>query len=421
MKRLNLGRYAFCTCVVVALLAGCSGLQPPIGGPGAFPQGPALGPPHLVSQNKPSSYRAIYDFRKRHGADPAAGLIDVDGILYGTTPYGGATRPCGNYLCGTAFSLTKDGAEKVLHDFGKGTDGFNPRSGLIDVGGTLYGTTADGGANGHGTVFSLRTTGAEKVLYSFKGGSDGAHPLGALLNVGGTLYGTTSQGGAACNSSQGCGTVFSVSATGAETVIYRFKSSHRDGINPQAGLIDVNGTLYGTTVAGGYGYGTVFAIAADGAEHVLYRFDKYNRPYDGWAPDASLIDVNGALYGTTILGGVNGQGMIFSVSLTGKEHVLYNFVGGNDDGSNPYASLIDVNGTLYGTTAYGGPHDGTVFSISTGGKERVLHKFGSGDDGEEPKAGLVNVDGTLYGTTTLGGTHESPPGLGTAFALTLPH
>jgi uncharacterized repeat protein (TIGR03803 family) len=72
-----------------------------------------------------------------------------------------------------------------------------------------------------------------------------------------------------------------------------------------------------------------------------------------------------------------------------------------------------VNGTLYGTTQFGGAYDcheitcgaGTVFSITTDGTEKVLHSFGEGTDGNDPAAGLTDVSARLYGTTTSGGMY----------------
>ena len=72
--------------------------------------------------------------------------------------------------------------------------------------GTLYSTTGSGGAYGDGTVFLIEKDGTEITLYSFAGGSgDGAYPTGAVINVSGTLYGTTYQGGTYNN-----GTVYSL-------------------------------------------------------------------------------------------------------------------------------------------------------------------------------------------------------------------
>ena len=114
-------------------------------------------------------------------------------------------------------------------------------------------------------------TGAEKVIYTFQGGSDGAVPYAGLIDVNGTLYGTTSYGGSTGCGGRGCGTAFSIDPnTGAEKVIYSFCSQQNctDGAYPQAGLISVNGSLYGTTSAGGRkdthcngsGCGTVFVL-----------------------------------------------------------------------------------------------------------------------------------------------------------------
>jgi hypothetical protein len=115
---------------------------------------------------------------------------------------------------------------------------------VIDVGGVLYGTT-DSGA-----FYSVTTAGAENTLHNFDGGSDGANPYSGLINVGGLLYGTTDTGGGSGCNGEGCGTVYSITTAGAEAIVYAFKGGN-DGIGPQAGLLDVGGTLYGTTVGGG--------------------------------------------------------------------------------------------------------------------------------------------------------------------------
>jgi uncharacterized repeat protein (TIGR03803 family) len=125
---------------------------------------------------------------------PAAGLINVNGIMYGTTEGGGAYAD--SLAGGTAFSITTSGSLTTLHSFGSGLDGSLPWTPLLYVRGKLYGTTAYGGAHGKGTVFSMSLTGAdEKVLHSFGHGSDGAMPLAGLIDVKGTLYGTPSAGG----------------------------------------------------------------------------------------------------------------------------------------------------------------------------------------------------------------------------------
>jgi uncharacterized repeat protein (TIGR03803 family) len=427
MKSPALRRYAL-VIAAVALLAACGGSQPTIGVPGAMPQ-----TSELTARTDGTKYTVVHNFGSGDGQNPVASLIDVRGTLYSTTLNGGS---CLSYnFCGTVFSIRPSGKERVLHIFGHSTDGWNPLAGLIDVGGTFYGTTGGGGSYGlcrlHtggeyypcGTVFSITPSGAEKVLHSFGGKRDGLYPAASLIDVNGTLYGTTENGGAHNRCGGGCGTVFSITPSGAEKVLHNFGGGS-DGAYPLASLIDVNGTLYGTTLFGGaYHRGTVFRITLSGKEKVLHSFAN---GVDGAYPGAGLIDVGGTLYGTTRMGGVPNCntygkcGTVFSITPAGTEKVLHSF-GSPTDGGDPSAALVALKGTLYGTTEYGGVYYncsgadcGTVFSITPSGAEKVLHNFGSGTDGRSPTAALIDVDGTLYGTTVGGGEYN----YGTVFALT---
>ncbi|MFZ0030468.1 MAG: choice-of-anchor tandem repeat GloVer-containing protein, partial [Candidatus Cybelea sp.] len=165
--------------------------------------------------------------------------------------------------------------------------------------GTFYGVTTSGGGANDGTVFSMSPAGEDKVLYRFGGGLDAEHPQAALIDVGGTLYGVTFSGGGGCFLYDfGCGTVFRVTTAGKEEVLHRFTGGCRspsctDGANPQASLIDVKGTLYGTTLNGGRGSstsypccGTVYSISPGGKYKVLYRFCGSSNCVDGSSPIA---------------------------------------------------------------------------------------------------------------------------------------
>lgn len=352
------------------------------------------------------AYSVIHNFggSSGDGANPQASLLNVSGTLYGTTEKGGIDNG------GTVFAITPLGSERVLHSFGGSGDGANPVASLINVKGTFYGTTGGGGAYGEGTVFMLPRFGPETVLHSFGAyAGDGGYPQASLLNLKGTFYGTTLLGGASGN-----GTVFTISPYGSETVIYTFgTTSSRDAARPNAALVIYKGALYGTTVNGGdTEAGTVFTIPAFGSETVLHDFGFSG---DGLFAQSPLVNLKGTFYGTTYDGGPNGGGIVYSMTPSGTETVLHGF-GGSGDGSNPYAApLIAVKGTLYGTTYSGGANGtGTVFSITPSGTETVLHSFGgSSGDGTNPYGGLVNVNGTLYGTTEHGGTNGS----GTVFSL----
>ncbi len=419
MKSWKFSRCALSVSAVAIMLAGCGGSQPPIVTPGATQQALPIAPAQTVARRAQlaETFRVLHDFG--HGSDgvSADSLVNVGGTLYGTTSSGGL------YEGGTFYSLTTSGSEKVLYNFTDGVAGGFPDGPLIDVDETLYGTTSGGGdlsapSGGYGTVYSISTRGSEKVLHSFTGPpNDGWLPSGGLIDVNGTFYGTTQSGGAgSCYSGQGCGTVYRISRAGAEKVLYNF-DRHRDGNTPSAGLIDVNGVLYGTTYFGGdHGDGTVYRISTSGAEKVLYSFA--GQPDGAW-PLGALVDVNGTLYGTTNIGGVypvsgSGAGTVFSITTSGKEHLLHSF-GGARDGRSPSGRLLAVKGTLYGTTSGGGAGrgGGTVFSITTGGAEKVLFDFLRKRDGRSPAAGVIDVNGTFYGTTSYGGEY----GQGTAYAL----
>jgi uncharacterized repeat protein (TIGR03803 family) len=328
-------------------------------------------------------------------------------------------RPQAGLLAGA------DRTYRVLYNFKGRPDGENPHVRLINLNGILYGTTTIGGTQDGGTVFLLTTSGTETVLYSFEGGKgDGAAPAAGLINVKDTLYGTTTGGG-----TTNFGTVFAITTSGTETILHSFGGSG-DGTYPRDGLTNVNGTLYGTTEQGGTncsssgGCGTIFAITTSGKETVLHSFA--GDPKDGAWPYAGLLNVKGILYGTTSVGGKYGDGTVFSFTPSGKETVLYSFKGGGPSGggANPYAALLNVKGTLYGTTDGGGATFlGTVFAITTSGKERLLYSFKGGTgDGGGPIAGLINVKSTLYGTTSGGGGSPNNGvvfgNTGTVFAIT---
>jgi uncharacterized repeat protein (TIGR03803 family) len=271
------------------------------------------------------------------------------------------------------------------------------------------------------------------VFYTFTGGVDGAQPqAGLVLDSAGNLYGTTAGGGTSTECSvgafTGCGTVFKVSPSGAEAVLYSFTGG-TDGAFPTAGLVlDGHGNLYGTTPYGGaYGpdcyasCGVVFSVDPAGEQRVLHTF-KGATLGDGANPEAGLFrDAAGDLYGTTSAGGVNtclyvyGCGTVFEVS-RGTETVLYSFGATSTDGTDPEAGLIrDAAGNLYGTTEKGGAGEGIVFKLSPSGPETILQGFGNDSGPQAPVSGLVEDSaGNLYGTTLGGGSHG---GYGTVYKV----
>jgi uncharacterized repeat protein (TIGR03803 family) len=355
----------------------------------------------------------------KDGSHPMCGLVQgSDGNFYGMTYWGG-TNNNGEAGDGTVFRISASGSYTMLYEFGSHpNDGENPQAALVQGNdGNFYGTTYFGGASGGGTVFRISPSGNETVLYSFAGyPNDGSSPQGGLVQgCDSNFYGTTSGGGA-----NDYGAVFRISPGGNETNLYSFVGPPNDGANPRAGLVQgSDGNFYGTTMLGGTNnWGTVFRISPGGSETVLYSFVPVT---NGYAPENELVQgSDGNFYGTTYYGGASGEGNVFRISPNGSYTNLYSFVGRPTDGSDVQAGLVQgSDGNFYGTTYQGGASfKGTVFQISPSGNETNLYSFvGPFTDGENPEAGLVQgSDGNFYGTTTGGGTASE----GTVFRLSVP-
>jgi uncharacterized repeat protein (TIGR03803 family) len=301
------------------------------------------------------------------GSAPWGELIRAKtGILYGTTTAGGASG------AGTVY-MVKGKKETVLYSFAGGTDGAAPEAGLaIDLSGNLYGTTSAGGTSGNGTVFELspaKEKGAswtENVLYSFGTGSDGATPVGGVsLDASGNLYGTTSLGG-----NYGYGTVFQLTpgAVWTENILYNFQNADDGGV-PYAGLIsDPSGNFYGAATEGGVsGGGTVFELTSSGGNWTFNVL--YSEP--GWGISGTfrnvVLDESGNIYASTHCDGDNNAGTVYELTPSGGNWnytLLYTFTGG-DDGLYSVSNLVLSQGKLYGTTLYGGENgDGVVYEVT---------------------------------------------------------
>jgi uncharacterized repeat protein (TIGR03803 family) len=340
------------------------------------------------------------------GTHPAGGLIaDAEGNLFGTTQQGGAHGD------GTVFEIRKTrrgyaGTPTILVSFcslANCADGALPFAGLIaDAEGNLFGTTALGGTNKGGTVFEIAKThrgyaSTPTTLVSFcslANCADGSVPSGGLIaDADGNLFGTTAGGGAGNNG----GTVFEIAKThrgyaGTPTTLVSFCSlaNCADGAVPLAALLaDADGNLFGTTANGGAGNngGTVFEIAKThrgyaGTPTTLVSFCLLANCADGRVLQAALIaDANGNLFGTTNLGGANGNGTsnggtVFEITKTARSYastpttlVSFCSLANCADGSVPGGGLIaDADGNLLGTTNQFGPNgNGTVFEITDSG------------------------------------------------------
>ena len=318
------------------------------------------------------------------GSGPQARLILTGNTLYGTTAGGG------DWGKGTVFKVNTDGTDfKTLHSFtappiipGTNGDGAVPLNGLVLSSNTLYGTTYAGGSWGNGTLFAVNIDGSGfTTLHNFIRESSSGNSGGDLLLWGNILYGTMPNGGLWTN-----GTIFAMNTDGTGfTNLYVFtqlnQNTNSDGAYPDAALISYSGTLYGTTAGGGSGgSGTVFALNRDGTGfRTLHSFTpllpSFTTPSgqsccptnsDGDYPVGALVLSGNTLYGTTDNGGVWGGGTVFMVNIDGTGFTtLYSFGNSPTDAVVPFAGLVLMQNTLYGTTFDGGTFgSGTVFGVS---------------------------------------------------------
>jgi uncharacterized repeat protein (TIGR03803 family) len=380
-------------------------------------------------------YKVLYRFPgPPNGKLPNAHLIGgkVKGnlSLIGTTQEGG--KYCANSpTCGIVFSFSGMAGEIVIYRFTGQFDGYAASGGLaIDSQANAYGLAGGGGTGcggfGCGTVFKIdNPSGAFSELYSFAGPpNDGESPAGSLLwdPVRGNFYGVTGFGG---NNGIGEGTIFSITPSGIENVLYNFCSlpNCADGQRPVEGLVeDAQGNLYGVTLYGGSGNtacdgmtcGAVFKLDGTGHETVLHSF---TNGVDGGLPQAGLVsDGQGSFYGATSQGGngstacTGGCGTVFKIDASGNFSVIHSF-SGPDGGYPRFGSMAwsAKTGLLYGATSDGGEGDGSgvIFEMDTSGNETVLHNFGGSVEGSVANLGVIlDSSGNIYGTTLSGGYGE---------------
>jgi uncharacterized repeat protein (TIGR03803 family) len=312
---------------------------------------------------------------------------------------------------------------------------------IIDTSGVLYGETQNGGKFNEGIVYAVvpnadKTKWKLKVLYDFcskPNCADGVYPAFALTYPGAAagalydgispLFGVTQNGG-----KYGAGVAYQLTFVDGRTrrkekVIHNFceQTNCADGTPPNQLVADAGGTLFGTAGYEGSNEGGVLFKLAPNAkgrfkQKVLYSFCSVADCVDGAQPLSPLtLGSDGSLFGTTQQGGTNRVGTVFKFQPKGsQETVLYSFctVANCADGEAPLNSgvAMDSQGTLFGTTSYGGAGgDGTVYLLKQG-VETVLKSFCEEQycaDGGAPIDGvIVDTAGDVFGATQSGGDHN---------------
>jgi uncharacterized repeat protein (TIGR03803 family) len=380
-------------------------------------------------------------------------VMDSSGNLYGTTFGGGiAGSDCTNG-CGTVFELSPNGSGgwtmKTIHRFTGKTDGGEPVGAIVmDASGNLYGTNQNGGVfslscpfPGCGTVFELSPNGSggwtESTILTFNS-ANGSGPWGLIQDASGNLYGVASAGGSAQK-----GLVYELSpASGggwSQAILHDFGG---DGVGSPVSrlLLDANGNLLGTLIAGGVitgnckpigGCGGVFELspALGGWTSTEFLFTTRGA---GFGPRGNIVeDASGNFYGTTFNGGGPDDGIIFKLVPTPgewTESLIHIFNG--TKGASPEGLTSDGNGGFYGVALGGGNTTcndgcGMIYDLTPGSSggwvENILHRFSGLYDGGNPNDNLmVDGSGNIFGATADGGSTNCPAGCGTVFEISAP-
>lgn len=368
---------------------------------------------------------------------PASSLaIGKKGILYGTTPAGGATNR------GTVFSLTppaKAGepwSHSIIYNFSGSTDGSAPSGGVaVADDGTLYGFNGD-------TAYQIKPPSkpgekwSESVIYKFDliNPKVGSGVRGTPLLIGNSLYGVTTTCGSSTFTT--CGSVFrldppsTANGTWTASALWTFRyPNNSQALAPSGYLIaGAKGKLYGTLFGGFDVKARVFELTPPSSAGKAWTY-KTVYTFPTKKPDGSQINGPiavgrfGEIYGTTDDGGASGMGEIFKLSPPASGNGLWTKTGSDA----PFAALGDYpsggavltsDGGLYSFVEYGGSQRcGTIIRITppsgSGGvwQSTIMHQFLGGKDGGTPIS-LIAFPGSsdLYGMTENGGSSGADPG-----------
>jgi uncharacterized repeat protein (TIGR03803 family) len=333
------------------------------------------------------------------GSSGFAGLTETPGdSLFGVNTVGGTTDE------GTLYSLKKDGSGfTVLHQF-TAASGSIPESKLVYFDGKLYGTTSYGGIYGLGVLYTINTDGTGyRVLHHFDPGSPAiGYPSGNIsIAANGRIFGSFGQfyyyGGSPYR-------LFKVDTSGEnfEPFINAQTYNQRDygHFNQDVLLTDNDETIFLITREMGRHDGGVLSVF-DTSGFVGTSLHHFGFSPLGFKPMGGLIKGSDQkLYGTTIVGGPDGNGTVYSMNADGSGYAkVHEFL--DAEGYELSGKLLQASdGKLYGAAHWGGPtNSGTIYRMNKNGSSfQVIYTFPDFLDAYSPVGGLVEDNtGVLYG------------------------
>jgi hypothetical protein len=243
--------------------------------------------------------------------------FDAAGNLYGTSTFGGDLNYCNNQGCGAIYELSPSGGSWNFNLLYSCTsfDGcaFPMGTMVTDHAGNLYGTTFYGGV-GWGNVFELVKSASGwsmDSLYAFQNNNDGGMPqAGVIFDAAGNLYGATTN----LSLEEPGGVAFELTRSGSGWT-YNILHSYPGSFGIYGNLtFDSAGNLYGTTLISSSNGGTVFKLSDNGGQWTSTDLYEWSSRDPGEPECNVVIGPDGTLYGTTTAGGTGGYGVVWEIT-----------------------------------------------------------------------------------------------------------
>lgn len=325
----------------------------------------------------------------------------------------GGTPQSDNSSNGFLFSTDSSGQNfQLQYNFPVNVSGALPGNlELMPYNGKLYGTTSAGGVNDMGTIFEYDPAtniytkkfdfGTNHVLY-------GGVPRGSLLLYNGKFYGLANSYGV-----NGAGTIFEYDpATNVVTKKYDLAGSQ--GAYPQNSMKLMNGKMYGTTTGGGTnGLGVVFQW--DPATNIYTDLLDMTGT-NGWSFYGNVTPYNNKIYCASVRGAANDAGAIYAIDPAlpnGANTTIVHTFNGASGGNGNNSEMVVYNSKLYGTTMYGGTNgQGVLYEVDPAANTyNKVYDFNYSTVGAYPQGKLVANGGKFLGFCSNGGA----AGTGTIF------
>lgn len=347
-------------------------------------------------------------------------LIPKSGSYYGVTTSGAGSGR------GAAFRYTPGTGTSLLNAFTTANGSLAEGSLIVGTDGAFYGIGREGGANAKGALYKVTTSGVRSRILSFTGTAGvtpGATPRGPLVlapNL--AFYGVTETGGAS-----NTGVIFKISPLGIYSLVGQFGPTGPR--SPQGGLVlAADGFLYGTTRLGGTAdAGTL--IRVNPADNSWTTVAEFNGTTAG-SPGGELHAADdGSIHGLAATGGTANAGAVFRYSPGAGIQILATFTGngGNtpgkvtaDDGAGLTFTggiVTAADGTIYGTTAGGGPDGGGVLFRIIDDSPLAVWKSAHLGVANAPDLGDPDLDGLSNLVEYALGTSPTTANSGPAIAL----